>query len=139
VRYEPNGTVTVIADTFQGKRLNSPNDLVVHPDGGIWFTDPMYGIRGNYEGFKGESETFRRRETEPAVHGRQPVAVRGLRRNDRRAHRVAHALRTSSDDAAVVGVQSARGAPSVETDYRPAAAETVTVTSLAATRIPSSA
>ena len=46
VRYEPNGTVTVIADKFQGKRLNSPNDIVVHPDGGIWFTDPIYGIRG---------------------------------------------------------------------------------------------
>jgi gluconolactonase len=56
VRYEPNGTVTVIADTFQGKRLNSPNDIVVHPDGGIWFTDPMYGIRGNYEGFRADSE-----------------------------------------------------------------------------------
>ena len=57
VRYEPNGTVTVIAEQVQGKRLNSPNDVVVHPDGGIWFTDPLYGIRGNYEGFKGESET----------------------------------------------------------------------------------
>ncbi len=56
-RYEPNGTVTVIADKFQGKRLNSPNDIVVHPDGSIWFTDPIYGIRGYYEGFKGESET----------------------------------------------------------------------------------
>ena len=57
VRYESNGDVTVIADTFQGKRLNSPNDIVVHPDGGIWFTDPIYGIRGNYEGFKSDSET----------------------------------------------------------------------------------
>jgi gluconolactonase len=57
VRYEPNGTVTVIADRYQGKRLNSPNDCAVHPDGGIWFTDPFYGIRGNYEGFKAESET----------------------------------------------------------------------------------
>src|SRR5580765_8318259 len=56
VRYEPNGTVTVIAEKFQGKRLNSPNDVVVHPDGGIWFTDPPYGIRGNYEGFKADSE-----------------------------------------------------------------------------------
>jgi gluconolactonase len=56
VRYEPNGTMTVIAEKFQGKRLSSPNDLVVHPDGGIWFTDPTYGIRGNYEGFKGEQE-----------------------------------------------------------------------------------
>src|SRR5436190_11493500 len=57
VRYEPNGTVTVIADKFEGKRLNSPNDIAVHPDGGIWFTDPTYGIRGTYEGFKGEQET----------------------------------------------------------------------------------
>ena len=57
VRYEPNGTVTVIADKYQGKRLNSPNDIVVHPDGGIWFTDPIYGIRGEYEGYKGEQET----------------------------------------------------------------------------------
>jgi gluconolactonase len=57
VRYEPNGTATVIAEKFQGKRLNSPNDVVVHPDGGIWFTDPTYGIRGNYEGNRGESET----------------------------------------------------------------------------------
>jgi gluconolactonase len=56
VRYEPNGAVTVIAEKFQGKRLNSPNDIVVHPDGSIWFTDPTYGIRGNYEGFKGEQE-----------------------------------------------------------------------------------
>jgi gluconolactonase len=56
VRYEPSGTVTVIADKFEGKRLNSPNDLVVHPDGGIWFTDPIYGIRGNFEGFKADKE-----------------------------------------------------------------------------------
>lgn len=56
VRYEMNGTVTVIADRYQGKRLNSPNDVVVHPDGGVWFTDPMYGINGNYEGFKADSE-----------------------------------------------------------------------------------
>jgi gluconolactonase len=57
VRYEPNGGVTVIAEKVQGKRLNSPNDVVVNPDGGIWFTDPMYGIRGNYEGFKSEQES----------------------------------------------------------------------------------
>lgn len=56
VRYEPDGTVTVIADKFEGKRLNSPNDIAVHPDGGIWFTDPPYGIIGNYEGFRAEKE-----------------------------------------------------------------------------------
>ena len=56
VRYEQNGTVTVIAAAFQGKRLNSPNDIVVHPDGSIWFTDPIYGIRAWYEGNKADSE-----------------------------------------------------------------------------------
>jgi len=56
-RYEPDGTVSTIADKFNGKRLNSPNDVVVHPDGGIWFTDPPYGIRGDYEGNRAESET----------------------------------------------------------------------------------
>ena len=43
VRYEHDGTATVIADNFEGKRLNSPNDVVPHPDGSIWFTDPPYG------------------------------------------------------------------------------------------------
>ena len=56
VRYEYNGSVTVIADKFEGKRLNSPNDIVVHPDGGIWFTDPPYGINGNYEGYLAPKE-----------------------------------------------------------------------------------
>ncbi len=56
VRYEHDGSVTVIADKWQGKPLNSPNDIVVHPDGGIWFTDPTYGILGNYEGFQATPE-----------------------------------------------------------------------------------
>jgi gluconolactonase len=56
VRYERNGTLTVIAERFEGKRLNSPNDIVVHPDGSIWFTDPPYGINGDYEGYKAEKE-----------------------------------------------------------------------------------
>lgn len=43
VRYEHDGSVTVIADSFQGKRLNSPNDIACHPDGSYWFTDPPYG------------------------------------------------------------------------------------------------
>jgi gluconolactonase len=49
-RYEHNGKLTVLADKFQGKRLNAPNDIVVHPDSDIWFTDPGYGITGVYEG-----------------------------------------------------------------------------------------
>ena len=53
-RYEHNGKITVLADKWQGKPLNAPNDVVVHPDGGIWFTDPGYGSMMNYEGNKGE-------------------------------------------------------------------------------------
>ncbi|MEN3338163.1 MAG: gluconolactonase [Acidobacteriota bacterium] len=49
VRYEHDGSVTILADLFQGKRLNSPNDVVAHTDGSVWFTDPPYGAQ-LYEG-----------------------------------------------------------------------------------------
>lgn len=55
-RTEHDGTITVIADQFEGKRFNSPNDIVVRSDGSIWFTDPPYGIESDYEGHKGEPE-----------------------------------------------------------------------------------
>jgi gluconolactonase len=56
-RTEHDGSIRVLADRWDGKRLNSPNDVVVHTDGSIWFTDPAYGIDSDYEGFKGEIET----------------------------------------------------------------------------------
>ena len=55
-RTEHDGSITVIADGFEGKRLNSPNDVVVKSDGSIWFTDPSYGILMDYEGNRADSE-----------------------------------------------------------------------------------
>ena len=55
-RTEYDGSITVLAERYQGKRLNSPNDVVVKSDGSIWFTDPTYGIRSDYEGHKAEAE-----------------------------------------------------------------------------------
>jgi gluconolactonase len=55
-RTEHDGSLTVVVDRFGGKRLNSPNDVVVASDGSIWFTDPTYGIDSDYEGHKAESE-----------------------------------------------------------------------------------
>jgi gluconolactonase len=55
-RTEHDGTITVLMDRFQGKLLNAPNDLAVHSDGAIWFTDPGYGIMSNYEGHKAPFE-----------------------------------------------------------------------------------
>ena len=55
-RTEHDGTITVIMDSYEGKRLNSPNDVVVQSDGSIWFTDPSYGIIADYEGYKATPE-----------------------------------------------------------------------------------
>lgn len=55
-RTEPDGSVTVLADSFEGRRLNSPNDVVVKSDGSVWFTDPVFGIAGYYEGMRAEPE-----------------------------------------------------------------------------------
>jgi gluconolactonase len=60
-RTEHNGKITILADRYEGKRFNSPNDIVCKTDGSIWFTDPPFGIGGNYEG--------RVAKPEQAVHG----------------------------------------------------------------------
>ncbi|CDZ32678.1 Gluconolactonase [Neorhizobium galegae bv. officinalis] len=55
-RTEIDGSITILADRYQGKRLNSPNDVVVRSDGSVWFTDPTYGIKSDYEGYRAAPE-----------------------------------------------------------------------------------
>ncbi len=55
-RTEQDGSITVLIDNWQGRRLNSPNDVVVKSDGSLWFTDPPFGIQAHYEGHKAEPE-----------------------------------------------------------------------------------
>jgi gluconolactonase len=55
-RTEHDGRITTLVDSYAGKRLNSPNDVVVKADGSVWFTDPSYGIMSDYEGFQAEPE-----------------------------------------------------------------------------------
>ena len=74
-RTEHDGSVTVLADSWQGRRLNSPNDVVVHSDGSIWFTDPTYGILSDYEGHAAESEIGARHVFRLDPAGRVPEVV----------------------------------------------------------------
>ena len=55
-RTEHDGTIIVLIDQFEGKPLNAPNDVVVHPYGSVWFTDPGYGIHGFFEGHLAQLE-----------------------------------------------------------------------------------
>ena len=85
VRYEHDGSITIIADSFEGKRLNSPNDIVAHPDGSYWFTDPPYGgqlYEGQVDAAGGPTNPAGRlnaRAGQPAEAGKQkrelPTAV----------------------------------------------------------------
>jgi gluconolactonase len=59
VRTESNGQMTVLADRFEGKRLNAPNDVVVKSDDSVWFTDPLFGINGEWEGERAAAEQAR--------------------------------------------------------------------------------
>nr|WP_236777750.1 SMP-30/gluconolactonase/LRE family protein [Agrobacterium tumefaciens] len=68
-RVEHDGSVTVIADAFEGKQLNSPNDVVVASNGAVWFTDPTYGIATEYEGGRIESEIGSRNVYRVATDG----------------------------------------------------------------------
>ena len=81
VRYEHDGSITVIADSFQGKRLNSPNDIACHPDGSYWFTDPPYGGQ-LYEGMP---DVGGRSEQSGGTPEREGRAAGGIGRAEARA------------------------------------------------------
>ena len=77
-RTEPDGTVTVLAERFEGRRLNSPNDVVVKSDGSIWFTDPTFGILSDYEGHRAEPELATNVYRLDAANGALAVVAAGI-------------------------------------------------------------
>ena len=77
-RTEYDGAITVLLDTFDGRRLNSPNDVVVKSDGSIWFTDPTFGIVGYYQGEKAEAELPERVYRLDPHTGQATVAAEGI-------------------------------------------------------------
>jgi gluconolactonase len=79
-RTEIDGSRTVLMDRFEGRRLNAPNDVVVHPDGHIWFSDPGYGILSNYEGNRAEAELPTRVYRLDPASGRASVVIEELTR-----------------------------------------------------------
>jgi gluconolactonase len=78
IRTEYDGSITVLADSFDGKRLNSPNDVVVKSDGSIWFTDPTFGILGDYEGYKADPEIDANVYRIDPETGRTAIAAEGV-------------------------------------------------------------
>jgi gluconolactonase len=78
IRTEYDGSITVLADNLGGKRLNSPNDAVVKSDGSVWFTDPVFGILGNYEGYKAEPEVDANVYRLDTATGRLAVVTEGV-------------------------------------------------------------
>ena len=98
-RYEPDGSRSTVVDRFEGRRLNSPNDLVVASDGAIWFSDPPYGILDDREGYKADSElgacnVFRfdpgERRADDRLRRPDPPERPGLLARRARAVRVGH-------------------------------------------------
>jgi gluconolactonase len=78
-RTEYDGSITVVLDRYDGKRLNSPNDVVVKSDGSIWFTDPPFGILGNYEGYQAPPELPQNVYRVDPASGRASVVAGDLR------------------------------------------------------------
>ena len=78
-RTEIDGRITVLADRFEGRRLNSPNDVVVKSDGSIWFSDPIFGIASDYEGGRAEPELPQNVYRIDGVSGALSVVAENLR------------------------------------------------------------
>ncbi|MBT0959550.1 SMP-30/gluconolactonase/LRE family protein [Denitromonas iodatirespirans] len=78
VRTEKNGEITVLADAYEGKQLNAPNDVVVKSDDSIWFTDPLFGINGEYEGSRAKPEQATTNVYRLAPDGRLNAVVTDL-------------------------------------------------------------
>ena len=95
-RTEHDGTITVICNRFDGKPLNSPNDVVVKSDGSVWFTDPPFGIGSNYEGHRAEPELPTNVYRVDGRTGRATIVAEGHQRAERAvllARRNAHVRR----------------------------------------------
>ena len=79
-RTEHDGSITVLADSYDGKRLNSPNDVVVRSDGSVWFSDPAYGIDSDLEGHKAPQEQEECFLFRISRDGELGIAARGFQR-----------------------------------------------------------
>ena len=77
-RTEKNGKITILADKFEGKRLNAPNDIVVKSDDSIWFTDPLFGINGEWEGFRAKPEQANTNVYRIAPDGKMTAVITDL-------------------------------------------------------------
>ncbi|MFO6421262.1 SMP-30/gluconolactonase/LRE family protein [Hylemonella sp. W303a] len=77
-RTEKDGTIKVLADSFEGKKLNAPNDVVVKSDDSIWFTDPLFGINGEWEGYRAKSEQANTNVFRIAPNGRVTAVITDL-------------------------------------------------------------
>jgi gluconolactonase len=78
VRTEKDGSMTVLADSFEGKKLNAPNDIVVKSDDSIWFTDPLFGINGEWEGARATPEQATTNVYRIAKDGRLTAVITDL-------------------------------------------------------------
>ena len=99
-RTEYDGSITVLIDSFDGKRLNSPNDVVVKSDGSVWFTDPAFGLLGNYEGYKAEPEIDMNVYRIDGATGKATIVAEGMLGRTGCASRRTRKSSTSSNPAA---------------------------------------